>query len=134
MTTVGVTVAAVTQGRIAFALSVPTTQEVVLNTWILRTGSREAPMPLNAIVGLVDWAVNIYQTSGEAALPQKAFIPAVAVEAPKVASLKVPATLTQEVPELRVIAPEQASFAGWAKAVSGKKKAKRTLITQRVRI
>lgn len=101
-----------------FAFNVATTQEVVLNICNLGALSILVPIPLNRIVGRVLCATNEYQTSGDAAVPQNALIPAVAVEAPK-AVLSVPGVRVQDVPETMVWADPQASLAGCAKETKG---------------
>jgi hypothetical protein len=78
-------------------------------------------MELNVIVGYAVCATNVYHTSGEAAFPQKAFIPAVAVEAPP-AFLSVPAVFVHEVPEVNVVALPHASLPGCADEIKGNTK------------
>lgn len=61
--------------------NVATVQEFVLNNCNRGVLSKLVPILLNAIVGEVLCATNEYHTSAEVVLPQKAFIPAVAVAA-----------------------------------------------------
>jgi hypothetical protein len=102
-----------------FAFNVATTQDVVLKICKRGALSMLMPIPVSLIVGFVVCATNEYHTSGEAALPQKAFIPTVAVDetAP---FRKLPAVPTQAVPEVSETALLHWSFAGCA--IAGRKK------------
>ena len=76
---------------------------------------------LNAMVGNVDWAVNLYQTSGVVAeLPQNAPIPEVPVALP-VLVRRAPPVVVQVGPEFRFVALLQASLPGCANNKYGKK-------------
>lgn len=67
--------------------------------------------PTTVIVWAVATALNLYQTSSFVVPPH-------VVEMPElVADATLPAVVTQLVPEVNVVAPEQLSFAGCAKAV-----------------
>jgi hypothetical protein len=102
-----------------FAFNVATTQDVVLKICKRGALSMLMPIPVSLIVGFVVCATNEYHTSGEAALPQKAFIPTVGVDG-SAAVLKLPAVPTQAIPEVSEIALLHWSFAGCA--IAGKKK------------
>jgi hypothetical protein len=74
------------------------------------------------MVGKVLWATNLYHTSGEAALPQNAFIPTVAVDPPP-AVLNVPAIeLQSPLFEVKRVELPHASLPGWAMEKSGNNK------------
>ena len=83
--------------------------QVPENTCILGVWAEKlAPTLLSVMVGLVDWAVNLYQTSYLTVPAQAAGTPA----AVNVALATVPAVLVQAVPDVRVTALAHKSFAG----------------------
>jgi hypothetical protein len=85
------------------------------------------PILLNAIVGYAVLATNEYQASAEPASPQNADMPDVAVAfTPE--SLRVPAVLEQDVPEVKRTAFPQASFAGCANEIKGNNRKVKNLV------
>lgn len=101
-----------------FAFSVAATQEDVLNICNRPTFLMFAPMLLSLILGKLLVATNEYHTSGDAALPQKAFM--AVVEVAEAAFLSVPEVFVHTIPGVKAVALPQASFPGWAIAAEKK--------------
>ena len=96
-------------------LSVATVQELVLKSWSLGLLSMLDPIFCNVMIGKLLCATNLYHTSAELALPQKALMPVVRVALFE-PTLSDPETLLQ-VPAADVsnVALLQSSLAGCAK-------------------
>jgi hypothetical protein len=105
---------------------VATVQDVVLNNCSLGDACIPIAIPLSVMTGYGLCAVNIYHTSGEPALPQKALMPVVAVAA-AVTFLRAPAVGVQVVPDIRVVGALQALLAGCAITIRGTKRTRSEL-------